>query len=125
MSCAETVPINQRAETPNPGPDITGWRDSIAEGELQIALATARARLATLAPWSPIFRVIVVSPSRLEAFYCPNYVDRYDLSGGISYLEQNKPKIGYLLIERGSAGWRIAPGHGTLELNDRHILVTG
>jgi hypothetical protein len=125
VSCAEPVPVNQRAEAPNPGPDITGWRDLIAPGELQVALATARGRFATLAPWSPIFRLIVVSRSRLEAFYCPNYEDRYVLSGDIFFFEQNKPRVGYLVLERSPTGWHIVSGHDTKALNDSHIIVTG
>ncbi|PYS58889.1 MAG: hypothetical protein DMF76_18030 [Acidobacteria bacterium] len=68
ISCTAPVPINRRSEAPCRDPGISGRPELISRPELLSALAAARARLATLAPSSPIFRVIVITPAKLEAY---------------------------------------------------------
>ena len=121
-SCVDLpAPIQPRAGDPS----LSGLSYLLGESDFRAVLRIARERLATIAPQSPVFRVIVLSPSRVEAFYCPTYLDRELYAGDVYSFEQNKPQIGYLLIERDPAGWRIAPGHGSKVLNDRGIIING
>jgi hypothetical protein len=118
LSCGIPPSVNRADYAPNSGPTITGRTEFISHSEVQVALASARNRLATLAPSSPIFRVNVISPTRVEAFYCAGYDrDRTDL------FYQNQPRTGYLLLERRSGQWRILPGHETRVIEDSHDII--
>jgi hypothetical protein len=123
LSCAETVPINRRVAAPSSDPAITGHSELISRSELHVALSFARERLATLAPSSPIFRVVVVTRSRFEAYYCSPYQDRSVL-GLMSIFFQNNPFRGYLTLQRTDGGWRVLPGHDQRCLNDFGYIVT-
>jgi hypothetical protein len=118
LSCGTPPPVNRVDYAPNSGPTITGRTEFISHSEVQVALASARNRLATLAPSSPIFRVNVVSAMRVEIFYC---ADSDRDRGSLFY--QNQPRTGYLLLERRSGEWRVLPGHEQRVIEDSHDII--
>jgi hypothetical protein len=87
-------------------------------------LRQARRRLAVLAPSSPVFRVVVITPTRIEAYYCTEYDrSRFELyREGLFY--QNHTGTGYLVLERVGEEWRVLPGREPKLLNDTHYIVT-
>jgi hypothetical protein len=123
LSCTETVPLNRRLEASSSDPAITGHSELISRAEIHAALSVARERLAVLAPSSPIFRVVVITPSRFEAYYCSSYQDRSVL-GLLDNFFQNHPVRGFLTLQRTDGGWRVLPGHDQRTLNDSGIIVT-
>ena len=118
VSCSAPAPVNRVGYIPNSGPAITGRSEFISYSKLQVTLATARDRLVTLAPSSPIFRVNVVSATRVEIFYC---ADSDRDSGSPFY--QNHPRTGYLLLELRSGQWRILPGHVSRMIEEDHNMI--
>ncbi len=121
VSCTNPAPTTGRVEAPTREPDVSGRTELISHPDLLNALSVARARLLAFAPSSPIFRVVVISPTRVEAYYCPTYFDRYMV--GVFY--QNDPQIGFFLLQRVSDGWRILPGKEPRVFNDEHAIITG
>jgi hypothetical protein len=120
VSCDTPVAVNRRTEAPSTDPGITGHRELISRFELHDALVSAWSRLATLAPWSPIFRVIVIAPTRLEAYYSADY-DR----DRVGAFYQNHPRNGYLVLERIGAEWHVLPGREPKVIDDGRYIITG
>jgi hypothetical protein len=123
-ACAAPSAINQRRAAPRSQPTVTGRAELISTSQLQSASRQARRRLAVLAPSSPVFRVVVVTPTRIEAYYCTEYDrNRFELyREGLFY--QNHAGTGYLVLERAGEEWRILPGREPKLLNDAHYIVT-
>ena len=108
VASCNAPPVAAPQAQPSAGdPAITGAGYLLSESDFRAALSVARARLAVLAPSSPIFRVAVITPAKLEAYYCPTYVDRYNFSHTFS---QNHPQIGYLLLAKSRGEWHVLPG---------------
>ena len=81
-------------------------------------------RLVVLAPSSPIFRIVVLMPTRIEAYYCTEYDrTRFELYRE-SLFYQNVAGTGYLVLERTGEEWRVLPGRAPKLLNDAHYIVT-
>jgi hypothetical protein len=87
-------------------------------------LRQARRRLAVLAPSSPIFRIVVLTPTRIEAYYCTEYDrTRFELYRE-SLFYQRDAGTGYLVLERTGEECRVLPGREPKLLNDAHYIVT-
>jgi len=120
ISCGTPSPVNRIDGQSSSNPAITGRSELISQYQLQSALRYARIRLATLAPWSPIFRIIVITSTRVEAYYWADYDrERVDL------FYQNHARTGYLVLERVGDEWRVLPGREPKVLNDEGYIVTG
>jgi hypothetical protein len=119
VSCGTPPAANRTDGYSTATPAITGHSALISSSELAIALRAARIKLATLAPRSPIFRVVVVSASRIEAYYWAEYN-----RDNVELFYQNDAPTGYLILERVSNGWRVLPGREPKTLNLDNVIIT-
>jgi hypothetical protein len=123
-ACAAPSPINRRADAPRSQATVIGRVELISTSQLERALRQARRRLAVLAPSSPIFRIVVLTPTRIEAFYCTEYDrNRFELYRE-SLFYQNDAGTGYLVLERTGEEWCVLPGREPKLLDDAHYIVT-
>jgi hypothetical protein len=120
LACGTPPPINRTDGYSTATPAITGRSELISQSELQSALRSARIRLATLAPRSGIFRLIVVTTSRVEAYYWADY-DRER----VDVFYQNHARTGYLVLQRAAGEWRVLPGREPKTLNLDNAIITG
>jgi hypothetical protein len=119
-SCS-APPVAAPQAKPSAGdPAITGAGYLLSESEFRAALSVARARLAVLAPSSPIFRVAVITRVKLEAYYCPTSIDRYNFS---HTFRQNHPQIGYLLLAKSRGEWHVMPGKEQKLLREENNVI--
>ena len=81
-------------------------------------------RLGVLVPSSPIFRIVVLTPTQIEAYYCTEYDrTRFELYRE-SLFYQKDAGTGYLVLERTGEEWRVLPGREPRLFNDAHYIVT-
>src|ERR1043166_1492324 len=120
VSCATPPPVNRPDGYSTASPAITGRSELISPSDLQSALRSARIRLGTLAPRSPIFRVVIITCSRVETYY---WAESDRERGDLFY--QNAARTGYLLLQRVGGHWRVSPGHEPKTLNLDNAIITG
>jgi hypothetical protein len=120
VSCSNTVSINHGVEAKRGDPAITGRPELISDSDFRAALASARSSLATLAPRSGIFRAVVVTPTRIEAYYWADY-DREK----VDVFYQNHAQTGYLILQRTTGEWRVLSGREPKLLNLDNAIITG
>ena len=113
ISCGTPLSANRHVEAP-----VEGHPELVSASDLQNALHATRLRLSKLAPKAVIFRVTVLSSSRIEV----SYWDHWDDTEGDSFLHQNASGTGYLALRRVTSGWRVMPGHGQIPLDVKFIV---